>query len=607
VNKRWIWALPVLFTIWVYWSGLRAWFVADDFVWLGLLNDVHGASDLWPAIFRPTVQGTLRPWSDRVFFLVFRGLFDMAGFPYHAWIFATQMAAAALMISILRRLTRSDAAGFSAPILWTGNAVLVMTMAWACLYKDVLCTFTLLLAFHFLLRYVETGRERYNLYQWIVFVLGFGVMETNLVYPAIAIGYTLLCARPYLRKTLPLLAVSAAYLLLSLIFVKKPATGPYRMHIDWHIPKRLLEYWVVVLSPQSRLEYDWTWLILPGALSLVVVVYVALRWRRGDRLPVFFLLWFFVTIAPVLPLRDQFQTYYATVASAGIAMFGAHAIGTAWASKRVTWQALAVVATLAFLIPSVTLARREARMWRIRGEHAEAVVLGVAETRDQHPNQTILLDEVSTQLFWDIFPDRAFRAVQVSNVYLTPRSAQQIRRLRPEPAPAEYAISLASVRDPERFIVYDASGVPLREVTRSWFDTGSRPAELPARVDLESPLANPFLSGAWYEPEPGHRWMGRQASLRLAAPGTANRKLRVFAHCPENVAAAGPVVLDVTINGTALPPSTLRPGEVDLLYPIPAGAESQLALEVTLAVGRTIRPVGDERDLGLPIRVVEIR
>ena len=32
---------------------------------------------------------------------------------------------------------------------------------------------------------------------------GFGAMETNVVYPAIAIAYTLLCAPRFVRKTMP--------------------------------------------------------------------------------------------------------------------------------------------------------------------------------------------------------------------------------------------------------------------------------------------------------------------------------------------------------------------------------------------------------------------
>ena len=46
----------------------------------------------------------------------------------------------------------------------------------------------------------------------IVFVIGFGVMETNLVYPFLAAGYTGLYARKYFRRTLPLFAITLAYL-----------------------------------------------------------------------------------------------------------------------------------------------------------------------------------------------------------------------------------------------------------------------------------------------------------------------------------------------------------------------------------------------------------
>ena len=41
----------------------------------------------------------------------------------------------------------------------------------------------------FLLRYVESGNPRYNLCQWIAFLLGFGALETNIVYPALAAAY----------------------------------------------------------------------------------------------------------------------------------------------------------------------------------------------------------------------------------------------------------------------------------------------------------------------------------------------------------------------------------------------------------------------------------
>ena len=76
---------------------------------------------------------------------------------------------------------------------------------------QILCGFCLLLAFHFFLRWIETGRRRYYLLQWAVFLAGFLVMETNVMYPALAASYTVLCARKYFRATLPLFGASAIY------------------------------------------------------------------------------------------------------------------------------------------------------------------------------------------------------------------------------------------------------------------------------------------------------------------------------------------------------------------------------------------------------------
>ena len=133
-----------------------------------------------PSPFQTNHPWNLAAWSDRAFFLAFRALFGLQGLPYHIWIFLTQFANLALMSHTTWRLTGSRLAGFCAPLFWIGNAALVMAMSLACLYKDILCSFFLLLAFYFFLRYIETGARHYYVWQWVVFLLGFA-METNLV------------------------------------------------------------------------------------------------------------------------------------------------------------------------------------------------------------------------------------------------------------------------------------------------------------------------------------------------------------------------------------------------------------------------------------------
>jgi len=269
------WTVPSLLTLFFYWDALNAWFIQDDFVWLSQLREVHDLATLRYAIFHPTVQGTLRPWSDRVFFLLFQSWFGLDAFPYHAFVFLTQFVNLILLASVVRRLTRRSSAGFLAAIFWTGNASLVMTMAWACLYKDILCSFFLLLAFHFFLRYIETGSRRYYAWQWVVFLLGFGAMETNAIYPAIALSYAVLCAPKHIRKAALLLIPSAIYLALNFLFVKKQAAGPYAMHFDGFLPVNFLQYWVLVVKPDARLLADrWPMFVLPAITTIALGGYL---------------------------------------------------------------------------------------------------------------------------------------------------------------------------------------------------------------------------------------------------------------------------------------------------------------------------------------------
>ncbi|MBZ5586001.1 MAG: hypothetical protein LAQ30_28185, partial [Acidobacteriia bacterium] len=184
------WLAPPLLCLALYWRCFGAWFRGDDFAWLSLNLDIHGFHDLLSALFRPAAQGTIRPWSERLFFMAGYGLFGLNALPFRIVVFATHFANLALAASIGARLTGKRAAGFWAAALWTINSALVFPLGWTCVYNQVLCGFFLLLAFYFLLRYVETGAARYNAWQWVAFLLGFGALEINLVYPGIAAAFT---------------------------------------------------------------------------------------------------------------------------------------------------------------------------------------------------------------------------------------------------------------------------------------------------------------------------------------------------------------------------------------------------------------------------------
>src|ERR1700691_5558823 len=151
------WLLPIVFLFWLYSDGLKTWFMNDDFAWLGLIREVHNLGDLFSALFTPAAQGTIRPWSERGFFLLFESLFGLDSLPFRICVFITMAADIALVAWINRRVAGSPAAGFAAAILWTANASLTTVMAWSSAYNEVFCPLFLLAAMAFFIRYVETG------------------------------------------------------------------------------------------------------------------------------------------------------------------------------------------------------------------------------------------------------------------------------------------------------------------------------------------------------------------------------------------------------------------------------------------------------------------
>src|SRR6185369_3599656 len=136
----------------------------------------------------------IRPLSERAFFMAGFSLFGLDALPFKIVVFATQFANLALVASIGARLTGKRAAGWVAAVFWVLNSSANLPLGWVCVYNQVMCGFFLLLALHFLLRYLDTGVARYNRYQWAAFLLGFGALELNVVYPAVAAACILFVA-----------------------------------------------------------------------------------------------------------------------------------------------------------------------------------------------------------------------------------------------------------------------------------------------------------------------------------------------------------------------------------------------------------------------------
>ena len=609
------WAVPSIVCLAIYWPGLLAWFQQDDFVWLNLANHPSGWHGLLQALFQPTVQGTWRPLSERVFFLLFGALFGSDSLPYHVWGFLTMFANLALVESITARMTRSRAAGFLAAILWVANSKLATAMSWNCEYILIACGFFLLLAVHLYLRYAETGEERYYWWTWAVFLCGFLAMETNIVFPALVASYTLLCARPYFRRTLPFFAASAVYGFLHLKFAPNLGTLIYAMHFDRAIPGTIWTYWRRLFEPIGLRGLS----LLPAAAggflmagcTLGLLVFAILEARRKQWLPVVLFSWFFILLGPVIPLSNHVTDYYLTLPALSLAMLGAYALCRTW-SLGPAWRVLGGVLCAAFLVQHVPIGRGIANWYRQRGEAQQRLVLGVARAHELHPGKVILLDGVGDQLFWGAIAQRPFLFLKIMDVYLTPGSESAIATHPELDDLSKYVLPTDETRNGlnrDQVVVYRVSDGPLRNITHAYLPPPEAMAAGPLRVDLGDPLVTDRLGTGWYPLESGFRWMGRNATVRLPAPRSAGQKLYVSAICPEAQLKNGPLGMTLTIDGARLAPVQFTKGNVESTFEfaLPPDAAAKSEMEVRVEVNRTVHAGGDLRDLGLAFGKFEVR
>ena len=614
------WLAPSLLCLALYWRGFTAWFRADDFAWLGTGLYIQNFHDFLLAIFAPQAQGTIRPLSERAFFMLGFSLFGLDALPFKMVVFATQFANLALVTSIGARLTGLRWAGFFAAVFWVLNSSGIEPLGWCCVYNQVLCGFFLLLAFHFLLRYIETGERRYNLFQWAAFLVGFGALELNVVYPAIAAAYTILCVPKgahsrYFRSTLPMFAVSIAYALAHNAAAPAWKTGGYAMHFTGAMFRTLGKYWTWSVGPTFLFTpYDLPKWLLPAGIAAVsagLLGFLAWKLRSGARASLFCLAWYLAVLAPVLPLRDHQTEYYVFLPLIGLCWLGGWAAVSGWRAGTRGRTAVAALAAVYALMAVPTLFAtsqwNHAITMRVR-----TLVEGVAGIHERNPAKAILLEGVDTDLFWNGVLDRPFRLFGLDHIYLAPGSEKRIAshpdlgNIGDYILPAD-VVSQALKR--EELVVYDVRGPRLRNITAVYAALPRESGGLPLRVDAASPLTSYLLGAEWYGSDGDHRWMPRRAGLRIAAPSAPGEKLYLRGSCPDEQLRLGPLPVTVTVDGVTLPATVIKPGEnaFELAFALPDSVVGKAEMRVTVEVGRVIRPASDPRDLGLVFGVFEVR
>ena len=618
-NAIW-WLAPIVFLFVLYADGLHTWFAQDDFAWLSLLRYVHSFHDLVQALFAPAAQGTIRPWSERGFFLLFESLFGLDSLPFRICVFVTMAANLTLVAWITRRITGSPAAGAFAAMLWTANTALVTVLSWSSSYNEALCSLFLLGALALLIRYSETDRNRFWWWQLVVFTLGFGALEINVVYPALAAVYVLFVVPAEKRRRLligliPLFCISVAYYLVHRAAVSLPADGPYAFHMDHRIFRTLAAYWKWSLVPQTwkdaghskQSEYALFWI-----LTLALAAFSAKQITRQRYQVLFFASWYLITLAPMLPLPEHRTDYYLTIPLIGLAMLGGWGVSEALHS-RWTWQVATLIPLIAYLSCMIPVTRIAARWWLNRSQAVRGLVLGVKAAEAAHPGKTIVLDGITSDLYNASLADSALTSVGLKEAYLTPGSRDTIQpvndlgrfpHLLMESGPLRVALTH------EEVVVYSDVGDHLRNITGVWehrIAADSSPDQDPHWIEVANPLMGYLLGREWFPVENGFRWMPARATLRMGGPRSAKDQLLLEGYCPQQP-KAGQVHLSVTVDGIPLGNAQIINPESNFrrLFDIPSSLTGKTTVTVAIAVDQVIHEPGG-RELGLTFGTIAIQ
>ena len=600
--------LPMLFCLAVHWFALKTWFYNDDFAWLGLRLQFQTPGSLIHILFSPQAGGTVRTLSERLFFLAFGSIFGLEVAPFRAWIFLTQFATIALLMQVARRITGSAAAGFVSAILWTANAGLAEALGWTSAYNEIAEAFCILLALQLFLAYIDTGRMRYWIWQWVVFLLGFGVLELNVLYPALACGYALCCARGYLRKTLYLFIPSIFFVIVHTLFIPKRSGPAYQMYFDRGLFQTLWRYWAYATGALRDEILDWRPLWLGLALtvfaSIGLAIFVYLKASKREWLPLLLSAWFVVILLPVLPFRNHFTEYYIMLPAIGPAILAGWAIAS---SKRAATLATCIALAGLYLALSITDTHTTEKFFYDRARRMKYLVQGLQSQEQIKPRRVALLTGIDNDLFWTGFCDGPFWLIGLSGVYLTPNPRMAIEEhpgsgcdvshffIAPEDA-----VHLLRGSDVGVFVL---EGRRVRDVTASYRETAW--AEFskshPGYVDVADPAYEKSLGPAWYAVEGNYRWMPKTATVTIHGPTQPGQTLEADGFCPGALLTRGPLVVTFRADGVKIGAVTLTQANepFQLQFALPANLVGRPQMELEIEVSRTLQSPPDPRQLGL--------
>ncbi len=588
---------PVLMSIYLYRRSFRIWFLNDDFAWLGLGLSLSNGSDLLHALFSPMAQGTIRTLSERLFFLAFERIFGLESLPMRIFEFAILAVAQVLLVLVLKRLSGSLSAGVWASALWSLNFGLTVAMAWLSAFNQILLSALFLGAFYCFLRYADSTEGKWLAGTWICYLLGFGALESIIVFPGVLLAWALLLDRSKWRITLPFFIPALLFTVAHLFWIPKARdAAAYRLFFDLSLFESVSIYWQWLFAAVRIEKFgpDWAWLVTPSnwLLTPAVLGFIVLRTWRRDFLPLFCLVLSSALIAPMLPLKDHRTDYYLASASIGIMMV----LGLI----TIRLPKPASLLLILYIVPSFIVQQATFEWYLDRTAPIRPLIRGLQYAVQTHPGKLILVDGITESTYESALADEALRLIGAQNIRLVPGSKPAGNPLTVAPETARIAF------EKEAVTVYQFNGSILQDVTREW--ERGRALELSTGLSPEilagDPIFNPQFLDGWYGIEDGHRWLSSKGAVQVGGPFAKDAQVTIKAYAP---ATLGNIELRIVCGGSLIHKAKVSPGDVEIRFALPQNLQNAQSLVLELEASKTVRPTSDERNLSLVFGQISIR
>lgn len=338
-----MWSVALFFLLWFivfafYFKTAGAGFVTDEIGWLQTYSDIG-----WQGIFNAFGDKSLHYGYHLIGFLLWKS-FGLNGI---AWMFVfvtIHTAVAFLSFDIFENLfktaevTSAQYIAFAGSLLFAISPYQTEPLVWYACIHYLVSSFLLLLAFRFLLLYMDNWRVKYVVVFYVCFVFALFTLEISFAFPILLLVFLLFWQpqilewkqRSHLIKifVVPPFLLLGGYFLLSSI-LRGSAVGHYgaAQHLNFSIPlliANLSKYTAKIFLLSQFTSYDYRsylylifekekfcYLIFTGLL-IAAGTFMFFNKKMKDTYRVIFLLFSFFVIA-LLPILNLYFSYIVNI------------------------------------------------------------------------------------------------------------------------------------------------------------------------------------------------------------------------------------------------------------------------------------------------------